>query len=151
MHHTGGTVMPLIISQAPGFLSGLHLFEERGMIACFAPEHRVATVIMQRLDVGSIGAQTVFGDDELEMRVVLTQLDQEAFGGIPFTIIFVRAILLHNRFGHQWNHFTLVRMDNRGAQHLVIIRDRPVSVDLVQTRRTVNRLGGNIACAIEGQ
>jgi hypothetical protein len=31
--------MPLIIGQAPGFLSGLHLFEEIGMIAFFDPEN----------------------------------------------------------------------------------------------------------------
>ena len=66
---------------------------------------------MQRLDVGGIGTQTVFGDDELEMRVILTQLGHEAFGGIAFTIIFLRAILFHNRLGHQRNHFTIVRMD----------------------------------------
>ena len=71
MHHTRGTVMPLIISQAPGFLSGLHLCEERGMITFFAPENRVATVIMQGLDVGGIGTETVFGDDTFEMRVLL--------------------------------------------------------------------------------
>jgi len=39
-------------------------------------------VIVQGLDVGSIGTETVFSDNEVEMGVVLTQLDQEAFGGI---------------------------------------------------------------------
>jgi hypothetical protein len=34
---------------------------------------------MQRLDVGSIGTEPIFSDDEGEMRVVLTQFDQEAF------------------------------------------------------------------------
>src|SRR5712691_567167 len=69
MLYTCGTVMPCIRGQAPRVLSGLHLCKEIGMIAFFDPENIVTTVIMQRLDVGSIGAQTVFGDDELEMRV----------------------------------------------------------------------------------
>ncbi len=42
-------------------------------------------------------------------------------------------------------------MDNRRAQHLVRIRDRPVAVDLLEARRTVNRLGGKIPRAIECQ
>src|SRR2546425_12796605 len=100
MLDTCGTVMPCIRGQAPGFLSGLSLCEERGMIAFFDPEHRVATVIVQGLDVGSIGTETVFSDNAVEMGVVLTQLDQEAFGRIAFTIIFGRTILFHNRFGH---------------------------------------------------
>jgi hypothetical protein len=52
-------------------------------------------------------------------------------GRVSFTVIFGRAILFDNRFGHQWNDFTHVRMDNRRAQHLVIIGARTVSVDLV--------------------
>src|SRR5215813_3777189 len=54
MHHTRSTVMPLILGHAPGFLSSLHLFEEIRMVACVHPENIVATVIMQRLDVGVV-------------------------------------------------------------------------------------------------
>ena len=81
--------------------------------------------------------------------MVLPQLCHKAFGGITLAIIFACAILFHNRLGHQGNHCTHVRMDNRCAQHLVIIRDRPVAVDLVQTRRTVNLFGGKVPRAIE--
>src|SRR6266849_3569552 len=87
MRYTCGTVMPCLRGQAPGFFSGLHLGEEIRMIAFFDPENIVATVIMQGLDVGSIGTETVFSDNEVEMGVVLTQLDQKAFGRIAFTII----------------------------------------------------------------
>src|SRR5713226_4577738 len=41
--------------------------------------------------------------------------------------------------------------DNRRTQHLVVVGDRPVSVHLLQTRRTVNRLGGKISRTIECQ
>src|SRR6266700_7246603 len=61
MHHTRGTVMPLILGQAPGVLSRLHLCEEIRLVACFPPEHRGATVLMQRLDGGSMGTETVCG------------------------------------------------------------------------------------------
>ena len=86
----------------------------------------------------------------LKMWVILAQLGDEAFGGIAFAIIFLRAVLLDNRFGHERNHFTKIRMDDRGAQHLVIIGDRAVAVFLVQARVTVDGRGGEIPGAIEG-
>ena len=97
-----------------------------------------------------IGTQAIFGDDELQVWVVLTQHGNEPFGGMAFAIIFGRTVRFHNRFGHERNHFTEIRVDNRCAQHLMIVRNRPVTVDLVQTRRTVNRWGGKIPRAIEG-
>jgi hypothetical protein len=42
-------------------------------------------------------------------------------------------------------------MNNRGTQQLMNIGDRSIAVDFVQTRGTVNRLGGKILCAIERQ
>ena len=59
------------------------------MIACFDPEDIVETVRLEDRDVRGIGTQTIFGDDKLEVRVVLAQLGHKAFGSIPFTIIFV--------------------------------------------------------------
>jgi len=73
----------------------------------------VQVMVVQGLNVGGIGTQTVFGDDELEVRVVLAQLGHKAFGGIPFTIILGRAIVLHDGFRQERNHGTHVRMDNR--------------------------------------
>ena len=121
------------------------------MIACFDPEDIVQSVVVQGLDVRSIGTQAVFGDDELEMRVILAQFDDKSFGGIPFTIIFARPIMLPDRFRHEGNHRTHIWMDDRCTQHLMRIRDRTVAMDLVQTRGTVNRLGGKIPRPIECQ
>src|SRR5205823_655191 len=74
---------------------------------------------------------------------------QGSVGSVAFTSIVVRAILLDTGVGHQGNHGTLVRMAARGAQHLRRMRACAVAVALVQTRRTVNRLRGDIARAIE--
>src|SRR5258705_3691864 len=95
--------------------------------------------------------QAVFGDDALEVRVVLAQFDDKPFGGIAFAIIFVRPVVLPDRFRHQGNHGTHVWMDDRGPQHLMRIRDRTVTMPRVQTRGTVNGWGGKIPRAIEGQ
>ena len=88
-------------------------------------------VVLQDLNVRGIGTQTIFGDDKLEVRVVLAQLGHKAFGGIPFTIIFVRAIAVHNWLGHERNDGPLLWMDDRGTQQLMRVGDRPVAVDAV--------------------
>ena len=115
MHNPGGMVMAFIIGDVPGVLRRLHLLEQPGMIAFFDPENIVQPMIVQGLNMRGIGTQAIFGDNELEVRVVPTQLGNEAFGGIAFTIIFLRAILLHNRLRHERNHFPHVWMDNRCA------------------------------------
>jgi hypothetical protein len=50
---------------------------------------------------GGIRTQTVFGDDELEMRVILAQLGEEALSRIAFTVVFLGAILFDDGLGHQ--------------------------------------------------
>src|SRR6516225_11901388 len=89
MHNPSGAVVPLIIGNAPSFFGRLHLVEQIGMIPLFDPEDIVTSIVMQGFDVGSIGTQGVFGDDELEMRVILAQLGDEAFGSVAFAIVFL--------------------------------------------------------------
>ena len=88
---------------------------------------------------------------EREVRIILAHLRHKAFGGMACAIMFLRAIVLHQRFGHQRHHFALLWMENRCAQHLGRRGDGPMAVDLVETRRTVNRLGGKIPRAIKRQ
>ena len=89
-----GAVVSFIIGDAPGVLRRLHLLEQKGMIAFFDPKDIVQIVVVQGLDVRGIGTQTVFGDDELEVGMILAQLGHKAFGGIAFTIIFGRPIVV---------------------------------------------------------
>jgi hypothetical protein len=149
MHQTRRAVMPLVRADATRFGGRFYLLEQIGMISCFDSEDIMTAIIVQGLDVRGIGTQGVFGDNELEMRVILAQLGDEAFGGIALAIVFRRAVLLHNRFGHQRNHFTKIGMDDRGGQHLVRIGDLAVAVRLCQARLTVDRLRGEVPRAIE--
>ncbi len=83
--------------------------------------------------------------------MILAQLSHKAFGGIAFAIIFVRAIAVRTRFGHERNDSPLVRMDDRGAHHLMRIGYRPIAVDAASTGSAVHRLGRKIPCAIQSQ
>ena len=75
-----------------------------------------------------IGTEAVFGDDHLEVGVIVTQLDDQSLGGMALTVVFLAAIVLHNRFGHQRNHFAPVGVNKGNAQHLVAIGDGAVAV-----------------------
>ena len=92
--------------------------------------------------MGCIRAQAVFRDDDFEVGVILTKLGDEAFGRVALAIIFLGAILFDNRLGHEWNHFALVRVDERGTQHLVGIRHRAIFQYLRQSRRAYTRATG---------
>ena len=141
--------MSLIIGAAPRFFGCLHMLEQIGMIAFFDPEDTVTTIIVEGLDMGSIGTQTIFRDDAFEMRMILAQLGNEALAALRSQSFLAVPSGFTIGSGIERNHCTEIRMDNRCAQHLMIVRDRPVAVDLVQTRRTVNRWGGKIPRAIE--
>src|SRR5262245_31539416 len=72
MDHPGSAVVSLIIGHAPGVLRRLYLLEQKGMIAFFDSEDIVQSVVVQGLDVRSIGTQAVFGDDKLEVGVIVS-------------------------------------------------------------------------------
>jgi len=146
---TCGAVVSLVIGHAPGVLRRLHLRTQQGMIAVFDPEDIVQIIGVQGRDVGSMGTQAVFSDEALEVRVLLAQLRHQALGGMPFAIIVVGSIVFDDRCRPQRHHGPHVWMDERCTQHLLSRGDTPVAVHLVQTRRTVNRRGGNIPRAIK--
>ncbi len=76
---------------------------------------------LQSLNMRGIRTQAVFGNNhfevvlgvELTLRVILTKLGNKALGRIAFTVIFLGAILLRNRFGHQGNQFQPSDMKSR--------------------------------------
>jgi hypothetical protein len=72
----------------------------------------VTPVVMPGLDRRGIGTQGVCGDDDLEMRVILAQLGDEAFGGMACAIVLLRAVLLDNRCRHERNHLSLSRLNH---------------------------------------
>src|SRR6266566_649755 len=59
---------------------------DTGVITCFDTQDIAKIMVLQRLDMRGIRAQTVFGHDELEVRIILAQLRHKAFGGIAFAI-----------------------------------------------------------------
>jgi hypothetical protein len=148
MDHPGSAVVSVIIGHAPGMRRRLYLREQQGLLAFFDPTARVQIVMLPRRDVRSIGTQAVFGDDALEVRVVLAPCDDKPFGSMAFAIMFVRPSVFPDRFRHQGNHGTHVWMDERCAQPLMRLRDRTVTMHRVQAGGTVHGRGGKLPRAI---
>ena len=68
-------------------------------------------------------------------------------GGIPFPIVFLRAIAVHKRLGHERHDGPLVRMEKRGAQHLMRRGDGPMAVaPAVNTRHRASSWTKNTPC-----
>src|SRR5262249_23857343 len=121
MYEPRRAIVSLIRDDAARLCGHLDLLEQIAMITLFDPQDVTEIVIVQGRDMRRIGTEAVFSNDELEVRMILAQLGHKTFGGIPFTIIFVRAIAVHNRLGHERNDGPLVRVDDRGAQYLMRI------------------------------
>jgi len=138
------------IGDAPSLLGRRDGLEQGSMVPFFDPHNIMEVVIVQPWDRGSVRTQAVFGDDPLAVGVVLAQFRDEAFGGMALTIVFLGAVLLDNRLGHQRHDCALIGVNERGAQHLVPIGDGAMAVMRCQTRVTVHLVGGNIARTIEG-
>ena len=151
MHHARGAVVPLLLGDRPRVVSGRHLVAYLGMIPCLNPKDRGTRGVMQRLDVGGVRTATVCGDEARERRVIVAQLGHEALGGMTRTVISLRAIVFDHGLGQQRNDCTAVGMEHRRPQQWVRIGERPMAMDLLPTRVTVNRLRGQIPRAIEGQ
>ena len=142
----GRTGVPCILRDGPGVLHRLHRCEHQGMLALFAPAQSVPPVGMQRLAVGRMGTQTVCGHDQSAMRVGCAPLGKAACGGVACTSLGGRAVGVDHGFWHQRPHGARVRRPPRGAQHLRPRGDRPMAVDVAQTRGAGPGLGGTSGC-----
>jgi hypothetical protein len=149
--HSGRAVVSFIIGHTPSLFRRLDLLEQKGMRTFFAPKEIVPSLMGQRLDGGRIRTQAVFGDDALEVRLILAQLGYKALGGIPLASMLGRSLIVGNRLRHERNDGPLGRMEDRGAQHRRRIGDGAVAVHPVSTRGPGNRLGRQIRRASERQ
>ena len=61
---------------------------------------------------GTVGAEGILVDNELQVRMVLPQFAEKPPYGITFTVHFGLAVLFPDGFRGQDNHFLVVMMDN---------------------------------------
>jgi hypothetical protein len=145
------TIFTFIIGDPSSLLGLGHVLESKRLIAFFDTHEGMDVMRLPHLDVRGIGTAAVFGDNHVEVRVVLTELGNEAFGRIALAIIFARAVLFDNGLRQQRDDFALLGMQEGCPQPLMRRGHGAVSLLFLSTRRTVNLVGGKRARAIEGQ
>src|SRR5438045_9330153 len=94
MPQTRFRIVAIVVGDTPSVFGRLDLREQRGMVDFFDTEDIVQIVGLEGLNVRSIGTQAVFRDDKLEVRVVLTELDNDTLGCSAFTISFGLALYI---------------------------------------------------------
>ena len=95
--------------------------EEKGVIALFDSEDKMAVVLLEIPDVWSVGAQAILDDDHLEMRMIYSEFAQPTPAGIAFTIVFGVPVLVADGLGRQRDHLSVPRMDDNGSQGLEMV------------------------------
>ncbi len=83
--------------------------------------------------------------------MVLAPRGHTPCGSVPCASVLRRALVWHDRCGPQGDHGTNIRREDRRAHQVRRRRDRPVTADLVQTRRAVPGLRRTRTGAIERQ
>src|SRR5215475_10386617 len=73
--HTSLRVLSIIRGDTSGLLRCRHLLEQEGMVTFFDTQNVMQVVLLEHLDMRGIGTEAIFGDDQFEMGVVLTQFD----------------------------------------------------------------------------
>ena len=135
----------------PSFLTRQsHLLNQGFVVALFAAQDVVEAVLLQLTDMRSIWAQGILSDREGQLRMVLLQLGQETLGCVPLTVVLRFPILLHNRLGHQRNHFPSVRVNDDPTHQLMGVGHLSRLLgDLLQTGITGNLLRAKVPCALQ--
>ena len=78
------------------FDGGVETCGKVGMISLLEPEDVVESVIGEVPDVGSVGAESILGHDDLEVRMLFPELFEPAPAGVTLTIVLVVPVMLED-------------------------------------------------------
>jgi hypothetical protein len=70
-----------------------------------------------------VGAQRVFGDDDLEMRMIGAELLEPALGGVALAVVFQLSVAVGDHLGKQRDHLHPLGVDHTGTEQLQRVGD----------------------------
>ena len=91
------------------------------VVVVFEAEDEVATAGLKVPDVGSVGAESILGDDGFQMRMVFSKLLQPPPARIALAVVLGLPVLFADELGRQRDHLLAVRMDHSCPQRLEMI------------------------------
>ena len=107
--------------------------------------------LTQVAEVGGVGTEGVFDDDDRQVGMLLAKPFEPAAGGVPLAVVLGLTVLLDDRLGRQGDDFLEVGMDQGGPQQLMGIGDAAVAMVLLQAGGTMDLGGGEIRGAVQRQ
>ncbi len=107
--------------------------------------------LTQVAEVGGVGAEGVFDDDDRQVGMLLAKPFEPAAGGVPLAVVLGLTVLLDDRLWRQRDDFLEVGMDQGGPQQLMGIGDAAVAMVLLQTGGTMDLGGGEISRSVQRQ
>ena len=99
-----------------GLVEGLQVLEQKRVIARLDANDVMRASLTQVAEVGGVGAEGVFDDDDRQVGMLAAKTLEPAAGGIPLTVVLGLTILVDDRLRRQWNHFLEVGMDQSSPQ-----------------------------------
>ena len=127
-----------------GLVKGPQVVEQKGVVARFDANDVMRASLTQVAEVGGVGAEGVFDDDDRQVGMLLTKPFEPAAGGVPLAVVLGLTILLDDRLGCQRDDFLEVGMNQGGPQQLMGIGDAAIAMVLFQTGGTMDLGGGEI-------
>ncbi len=88
--------------------------------------------LTQVAEVGGVGAESVFDDDDWQVGMLLAKAFEPAASGVPLAVVLGLTVLLDDRLWRQRDDFLEVGMDEGGPRQLMGMGDAAVAMVLNQ-------------------
>ena len=134
-----------------GLVAGLQVVEQKRVVARLDANDVVRASLAEVAQVGSVGTEGVFDNDDRQMGMLLAKRLEPAAGGVSLAVILGLTVLLDDRLRRQWDHFLEVGMDEGRPQQLMGIGNVAVAMLLHQARGAMDLGGGEIGRAVQRQ
>src|SRR5271157_4032849 len=109
-----------------GLVEGPQVVEQKRVVARLDANDVMRASLTQVAKVGSVGAESVFDDDDRQVGMLLAKPFEPAAGSVPLAVVLGLTVLLDDRLGCQRDDFLEVGMDQGGPQQLMGGNEREV-------------------------
>ena len=86
----------------------VYVLEKKFVVPLFYAQDIVEIMASRSSICGTVGTESILVDNELQVRMVLTQFAEKTPYGITFTVHFGLAVLFFDGFRGQNNHFFVI-------------------------------------------
>jgi hypothetical protein len=86
------------------------------VVVLFDAQNEAAVGFHEISDVGCVGAESIFGDDDRQIGMILSEFEEPPSGGVALTVVFGLSVLFADGLRRQGDDDLGVGMDDGGSQ-----------------------------------